>query len=66
MGQCLSEMIRGNKIHAITCTGANLEEDFFNLVAHNRLDVVFPMNRKVCRRRKKPSRAKSCMRCFHV
>jgi deoxyhypusine synthase len=28
-------MIRQNKIHAICCTGANLEEDVFNLIAHN-------------------------------
>ena len=35
LGISLAEMIRKNKIHAITCTGANLEEDIFNLVAHN-------------------------------
>lgn len=34
LGISLAEMIRQNKIHAITCTGANLEEDIFNLVAH--------------------------------
>jgi deoxyhypusine synthase len=28
-------MIRRDKVHAITCTGANLEEDIFNLVAHS-------------------------------
>ena len=28
-------MIRQDKIHGICCTGANLEEDVFNLVAHN-------------------------------
>ena len=31
----LAEMIRADKIHAVSCTGANLEEDVFNLVAHN-------------------------------
>ncbi|UCF64733.1 MAG: deoxyhypusine synthase family protein, partial [bacterium] len=31
----LAEMIRRDKVHAITCTGANLEEDIFNLVAHD-------------------------------
>ena len=31
----LAEMIRQNKIHGICCTGANLEEDVYNLVAHN-------------------------------
>jgi deoxyhypusine synthase len=35
LGVSLAEMIRQNKIHGISCTGANLEEDVFNLVAHN-------------------------------
>ncbi|MDA1197422.1 MAG: deoxyhypusine synthase family protein [Nanoarchaeota archaeon] len=35
LGISLAEMIRKGKIHAISCTGANLEEDIFNLVAHN-------------------------------
>jgi deoxyhypusine synthase len=35
LGISLAEMIRQNKVHAICCTGANLEEDLFNLVAHN-------------------------------
>lgn len=35
LGLTLSEMIREKKVHAITCTGANMEEDLFNLVAHN-------------------------------
>ena len=34
LGLSLAEMIRRDKVHAITCTGANLEEDIFNLVAH--------------------------------
>ena len=34
LGISLAEMIRQNKVHAICCTGANLEEDLFNLVAH--------------------------------
>lgn len=34
LGVTLAEMIRKDKVHAITCTGANLEEDVFNLVAH--------------------------------
>ncbi len=34
LGLSLAEMIRNDKIHAISCTGANLEEDVFNLVAH--------------------------------
>nr|PZM91479.1 MAG: deoxyhypusine synthase [Pseudomonadota bacterium] len=35
LGISLAEMIRQDKVHAITCTGANLEEDVFNLVAHD-------------------------------
>ena len=34
LGKSLAEMIRQNKVHIITCTGANLEEDLFNLIAH--------------------------------
>ena len=35
LGLSLAEMIRQERVHAITCTGANLEEDVFNLVAHD-------------------------------
>lgn len=35
LGVSLAEMIRQGKVHAICCTGANLEEDLFNLVAHD-------------------------------
>lgn len=35
LGISLAEMIRQDKVHAISCSGANLEEDIFNLVAHN-------------------------------
>ena len=35
LGVSLAEMIRRGKVHAISCTGANLEEDVFNLVAHD-------------------------------
>ncbi|HEY4128000.1 MAG TPA: deoxyhypusine synthase family protein [Gammaproteobacteria bacterium] len=35
LGLSLAEMIRQDKVHIITCTGANLEEDIFNLVAHD-------------------------------
>src|ERR1017187_8893821 len=35
LGISLAEMIRQDKVHAISCTGANLEEDVFNLVAHD-------------------------------
>ena len=35
LGISLAEMIRQNKVHGICCTGANLEEDLYNLVAHD-------------------------------
>lgn len=35
LGLSLAAMIRAGHIHAISCTGANLEEDVFNLVAHD-------------------------------
>lgn len=35
LGLSLAEMIRAGKVHAICATGANLEEDLFNLVAHD-------------------------------
>ncbi len=35
LGISLSEMIRNDKVHIISCTGANLEEDIMNLVAHS-------------------------------
>ena len=38
LGVLLAEMIRQNKVHAITCTGANLEEDLFNLVARTKYE----------------------------
>jgi deoxyhypusine synthase len=35
LGLSLAEMIRRDKVHIISCTGANLEEDIFNLIAHD-------------------------------
>jgi deoxyhypusine synthase len=40
LGISLAEMIRQDKIHAISCTAANLEEDLFNLFAHNEYKVI--------------------------
>ena len=40
LGITLAEMIRKDKVHAIVCTGANLEEDIFNLVAHDYYERV--------------------------
>ncbi len=34
LGRSLAEIIRQDKVHIISCTGANLEEDIMNLVAH--------------------------------
>ncbi len=40
LGISLAELIRRDKVHAISVTGANLEEDIFNLVAHNSYERV--------------------------
>ena len=40
LGLSLAEMIRLDKVHMITCTGANLEEDLYNLVAHDHYERV--------------------------
>jgi deoxyhypusine synthase len=40
LGLSLAEMIRQDKVHIISCTGANLEEDIFNLVAHDYYERV--------------------------
>ena len=40
LGVSLAEMIRQGKVHAISCTGANLEEDLFNLVAHDHYERI--------------------------
>lgn len=40
LGLSLAEMIRCGKVHAITCTAANLEEDIFNLVSHDEYRIV--------------------------
>ena len=40
LGVSLAEMIREDKFHAITCTGANLEEDLFNLVARDQYERI--------------------------
>ncbi|MHC4955228.1 MAG: deoxyhypusine synthase family protein [Planctomycetota bacterium] len=40
LGISLGKMIRAGKVHGICCTGANLEEDIFNLVAHDDYKIV--------------------------
>jgi deoxyhypusine synthase len=40
LGLSLAEMIREGKVHGICCTGANLEEDLYNLVAHDHYERV--------------------------
>jgi deoxyhypusine synthase len=40
LGLSLAEMIRAGYVDIISCTGANLEEDLFNLVAHNHYERV--------------------------
>jgi deoxyhypusine synthase len=40
LGIILARMIREKKVHAISCTGANLEEDVFNLLGHDDYEVI--------------------------
>src|SRR4030095_16160915 len=40
MGVSLAEMIRRDKVHAITCTGANMEEDLLNLVERSKYERI--------------------------
>jgi deoxyhypusine synthase len=40
LGISVAELIRQDKVHGICCTGANLEEDIFNLVAHTKYERV--------------------------
>ena len=45
LGISLAEMIRQDKIAIISCTGANLEEDLFDLVAHNHYQKIDDWNK---------------------
>src|ERR1700745_1927044 len=40
LGVSLAEMIRRDNVQAITCTGGNLEEDLFNLVARSEYERI--------------------------
>ena len=40
LGKIFAQMIRTNKVDIVSCTGANLEEDIMNLVAHNHYERV--------------------------
>ena len=40
LGRTLAPLIRRRKVHAISCTGANLEEDLFNLLAHDEYEII--------------------------
>jgi deoxyhypusine synthase len=40
MGLVIAELIRQGKLHAMCVTGANLEEDVFNLVAHDSYERI--------------------------
>ena len=40
IGRILSRLIRTDRVHAICCTGANLEEDVFNLLAANDYEIM--------------------------
>ena len=40
LGISVAKMIRAGKVSGISCTGANLEEDIFNLVVRRRRPVL--------------------------
>ena len=40
IGIILARMIREGKVHAISCTGANLEEDIFNLISNRDYEII--------------------------
>ena len=40
LGRSFAEMIRQGKVQMISCTGANLEEDIMNLVAHSHYERI--------------------------
>ena len=40
LGKIFAEMIRQDKVQIISCTGANLEEDLMNLVAHSHYERI--------------------------
>ena len=60
LGVSLAEMIRRDKVHAITCTGANLEEDLFNLVARSEY-VRLPNYRELT-----PQDEEELLHCYEV
>jgi hypothetical protein len=66
LGRSLAEMIRRDKVHAICCTGANLEEDLFNLVAHDHYRARAPLPRPDARRRAGPARRGARPRHRHL
>lgn len=61
LGLSLAEMIRQDKVHIISCTGANLEEDIFNLVAHDHY-VRVPNYRSLTAQQEKELREKGMNR----
>ena len=40
IGQLLGRLILEDRVHAISCTGANLEEDVFNLLAYHDYEII--------------------------
>ena len=66
LGLSLAEMIRAGKVHAICCTGANLEEDVYNLVAHDHYVRVPELPRADAARRAGAARAPPQPRDRHL
>ena len=66
LGLSLAEMIRQDKVHGICTTGANLEEDIFNLVAHNHYKRVPELPQSERRRRSGAARSRHEPRHRHL
>ena len=66
LGLSLAEMIRNDKISAICTTGANLEEDIFNLVAHRSLQARAELPQPHRRRRTRAARKRPQSRDRHL
>ena len=56
LGLSFAEMIRQDKVQLISCTGANLEEDIFNLIAHDFYERVPTLPQPHRARRARPVR----------
>ena len=56
IGVSLAKMIRAGKVHAISCTAANYEEDIYNLIAHDEYRATPNLPQLIRRRRSRAPR----------